>query len=193
VSDVSEVSARERLRWLRRTAKRWLLAIVLLVVATLVGASWSYGVFTATSANPRNVVTAGSMTQSNSADNAAIMGTDDLVPGDVVEGTATIQNVGGARGDFALTVTDLVDTPGPHGGDLSERLMLEVFEDERPQPIYDGPLPDLDADLGTWEIDEERDYRFVVTFRGSSSGTSDNAFQGSSATATFTWHAVQSH
>ncbi len=190
---MTEVSAGERLRWLRRTAKRWALAIVLLVVATLVGASWTYGVFTSSSANPRNVVTAGSMTQSNSADNAAIMGTDDLVPGDVVEGVAKIQNVGGARGDFALTVTEVVDTPGPDGGNLSERLMLEVFEDGGAQPIYDGPLPDLDEDLGTWEIDEERDYRFVVTFRGAPGGAGDNAFQGSSVTATFTWHAIQSH
>lgn len=190
---MSDVSAQERLRWLRRTAKRWILAIVLLVVATVVGASWTYGVFTSSSANPHNVVTAGSMTQSNSADNAAIMGTDDMVPGDVVEGVATIQNVGGARGDFALTVTQVVDTPGPHGGDLSDRLVLEVYEDDGAQPIYDGPLPDLDEDLGTWAIDEERDYRFVVTFRGTSGGAADNAFQGSSVTATFTWHAVQSH
>lgn len=189
---MTEVSAQERLRWLRRTAKRWILAIVLLVVATLVGASWTYGLFTSSSANPRNVVSAGSMTQSNSADNAAIMGTDELVPGDVVEGVAKIQNVGEARGDFVLTVTDLADTPGPQGGELSERLELEVFEDDDPQPIYDGPLADLDVALGTWEIDEERDYRFVVTFRGASSGTADNAFQRSSVTATFTWQAIQS-
>jgi hypothetical protein len=187
---VSEVSAQERLRWLHRTAKRWILAIVLLVVATMVGASWTYGLFTSTSANPRNVVSSGSMTQSNSADNTAIMGTDDMVPGDVVEGVATIQNVGEARGDFALTVTDFVDTPGPHGGELSERLLLEVFEDDGAQPIYDGPLPDLDADLGTWDIDEQRDYRFVVTFPEGASG-SDNAFQGSRVTATFKWHAIQ--
>ena len=190
---MTDVSAQERLRWLRRTAKRWILAIVLLVVATVVGASWTYGVFTADSANPHNVVSAGSMTQSNSADNAAIMGTVDMVPGDVVEGVAKIQNVGGARGDFALTVTQVVDTPGPHGGNLSERLMLEVFEDDGAQPIYDGALPGLDVDLGTWDIDEERTYRFVVTFRGTSSGTADNAFQDSSVKATFTWHAVQSH
>lgn len=192
MSDISEVSASERLRWLRRTAKRWILAIVLLVVATVVGASWTYGVFTADSANPHNVVSAGSMTQSNSADNSAIMGTHDMVPGDVVEGVATIQNVGGARGDFALTVTEVVDTPGPKGGNLSERLDLEVFEDEGARPIYDGLLPDLDVDLGTWEIDEERDYRFVVTFPEGASGA-DNAFQKSSVTATFRWHAVQSH
>jgi hypothetical protein len=190
---VTDVTARERLDWLRRTAKRWILAIILLVVATVVGASWTYGVFTAESANPHNVVTAGSMTQSNSADSAAIMGIEDMVPGDVVEGVATIQNVGGARGDFALTVTDVADTPGPHGGALSERLVLEVFEDGGAQPIYDGPLPELDADLGTWAIDEKRDYRFVVTFRGTSGGTADNAFQGSSVTAAFTWRATQSH
>ena len=40
------------------------------------------------------------MTQINSAENDSDHGRGRLVPGDVVEGTATIQNVGDARGDF---------------------------------------------------------------------------------------------
>ena len=48
----------------------WILAIVLLVVAALVGASWTLGLFTSSTANPKNTVSAGSMSQDNSADDA---------------------------------------------------------------------------------------------------------------------------
>ena len=53
------------------------------------------------------------MSQVNSADNTAIMGASDMVPGDVVEGSATIENVGDASGDFTLTSKDVAGDPGP--------------------------------------------------------------------------------
>ncbi len=188
-----DVQARERLRVLRRDATKWVLALTLLVVALLVGVAWSFGVFSSSSTNARNVVTAGSMRQVNSAENAAIMGASDLVPGEVVEGTATIQNVGDAGADFSLTVQDLIDAPGPGGGLLSSRLHLEVFESDLAQAVYSGPLAGLDVSLGTWGVDEKRSYRFVVTLPSGSDEEADNQYQHSKVTATFTWHAIQAH
>ena len=120
------------------------------------------------------------------------MGADDMVPGDRVEGVATIRNVGGARGDFTLTVKDVQDVPGPNGGLLSSPLRLIVFEDEATRPIYQGPLTGLDVSLGTWQVDEERTYRFEVGFP-ESTNNADNKFQESTVTATFEWNAIQTH
>jgi hypothetical protein len=185
-----EPSAGERLHWLSRTAKRWILAVVLIVVVCLVGTSLSYGVFSDSTANAQNVVSAGSMTQTNTAENEAIMGANDLVPGDSVEGTATIKNVGDASGDFSLLVTNLQDVPGPSGGKLSARLNLKVFEVGVSLPIYNGTIDKLHEDLGTWAPDEQRSYRFVVTFP-EGTDAADNPAQKSKVTATFEWQAVQ--
>ena len=186
------VSAPERLRWLRRTARRWILVLVLLVVACLLGAGWSLGLFTDSSTSADNVVTAGSMTQDNSADNTAIMGATGMVPGDTVRGSATIENVGGARGDFTLLVTDVSDVAGPNGGLLSERLVLKVFQDKATRAIYSGPITGLDLSLGTWQPEEQHVYRFEVTLP-TGGDTVDDKQQQSSLTATFEWNAVQAH
>ena len=188
--DQAAPSAAERLRWLGTTASRWILAIVLLLVAALVGASWTLGLFTSSSANPKNTVSAGSMTQDNTADNAAIMGATGMIPGDVVEGSATIKNVGDTKGDFTLLVKDVTDVPGPNGGVLSASLTLQVFDEDHAAPIWDGPLGELDVDLGTWQPDEERTYRFEVSFPAQGAPV-DNSFQRSKTTAEFEWNAVQ--
>ncbi len=187
----TEPSALDRLRWLGSTASRWILAIVLLLVATLVGASWTLGVFTSTSANPKNTVSAGSMTQDNSADDTAIMKASGMVPGDVVKGSATIENVGEASGDFTLRVKDVTDQVGPDGGVLSSWLHLDVYDEDQAEAIWSGALGELDVDLGTWTPGEERTYRFEVTLPEQGASV-DNAFQRSKATASFEWNAVQS-
>ena len=181
-------SPRERLAWLTRNATTWVLALVLLVIAGAVGASVTLGLFGSSSANPRNVVSAGSMSQVNSAGNAAIMSAQGLVPGERVEGEATIQNAGDARGDFRLLATDVEDDPGSGGGLLSERLVLRVEDADVGEQVYEGPLGELDADLGTWAPEETHRYVFVVTFPAHAD---DDAFQRSTLTATFVWDAVQ--
>ena len=188
----ADASAQDRLRWLSRNAWHWMLAIVLLVVAGLVGVSWTLGLFTSSSPNPENTVSSGSMSQDNSADNTAIMSSIGMVPGDMVSGTATIENVGDARGDFVLLVKNVTDDPGPGGGVLSAQLELVVYEGDGTQPIWSGPLPDLDVDLGTWQASEEHTYRFEVTLPDEGASI-DNPFQGSRTTATFEWNAVQSN
>lgn len=185
-----EPSAGERLHWLSGTAKRWIAAVVLIIVVCLVGTSLSYGLFSDSAANAQNVVSAGSMTQTNTAENGAIMGATGLVPGESVEGTATIKNVGDASGDFTLLATNLQDVPGPNGGKLSARLNLKVFQTGVSLPIFNGPIDQLRENLGTWAPEEERSYRFVVTFPDGSAAT-DNPAQKSTFTVTFEWNAVQ--
>jgi hypothetical protein len=183
-----QVGVQERLGWLRRTAWAWLLAVLLLVLALAVGVSSSLGVFTSSSPNPGNVVTSGSMSQTNTADNAAIMGASGMVPGDSVEGTASVTNEGDARGEFTLTVDDIDDRPGPAGGKLSAALRLRVTDTGSGDTVYTGPLRGLDASLGTWQPDEARSYRLVVTFPD---GSGNDDYQGSAVTVTFVWQAVQ--
>lgn len=185
------VSTVERLTWLRHTARRWIFALTLLVVALLVGSSWTLGLFSSRSANLENVVSAGSMTQDSTADNTAIMSASDIVPGSVVTGTVTIRNVGDASGDFTLNVEDIEDDPGKRGGKLSSRLKLKVFDADVTRPVYSGRLNGLHVSLGTWRPDEQRTYDFEVRMPNQRA-SADNPYQGSSVTATFVWSAVQS-
>lgn len=187
----AEPSVTDRLGWLGRNSRIWILALLLLVVAVAVGASWTLGAFSSESANPRNVATAGSMRQVNSAEDAAFMGATDMVPGSVVEGSVTIGNEGDASGVFTLVVEDVVDEPGPQGGRLSTRLRLTVTDSKGGDVVYDGSLGALDVSLGTWAPGEERTYVFRVRLPDQSAGA-DNAYQGSKVTAAFVWQAVQS-
>lgn len=186
-----EPTVAERLHWLRRNMAAGALVLGLLVVAVVVGVSYTYGVFSAESANPTNVVTTGSMTQVNSADNAAFMSGHDLVPGDRLDGAVTVRNEGDAQGAFRLVADDVDDDPGPGGGLLSQRLTLRVVEAGSGKEVYVGRVADLAADLGTWGPGEERGYEFVVTFP-SGTAAEDNSYQRSSFTVTYVWDAVQS-
>jgi hypothetical protein len=184
-----DASARDRLSWLVRHARTMVLALGLLVVALAVGVTWTLGVFSGESANPQNVVTSGRMRQVNSAGNAAIMQATDLVPGQSVAGAATIRNEGDASGSFTMRVTDLEDTPGPGGGRLSDALRVKVVQRGASGSVYDGPMRGLQAELGTWQPEEERTYDITVSLPSNDSG--DDAYQLSTVTATFTWEAVQ--
>jgi hypothetical protein len=190
VSTPDPVGTRDRMRWLRRHATMWLLAMVLLVVALAIGVGWSFGLFTASSPNPENTVSAGSMSQVNSADDAAIMSGSDMVPGDVIKGSATIENVGDASGDFTLTSKDVTGAAGPNGGKLVSRLRLVVRNESTLKALYTGRLDQLDLDLGRWAPGESRSYAFEVSFP-EGTDADDNKYQLAKVTATFQWHAVQ--
>lgn len=182
----------DRLRWLRNNVWTWLLALVLLVVAISVGSVWTLGVYGGSSANPQNVVSTGQMSQTSTADNAAIMTANGLVPGESVVGTVAIANTGDATGQFTLRVERVEDDPGSRHGRLSNRLHLRVIDKRADHLVYSGPLKGLHVSLGKWRPGEAREYRFEVTFRSSPFGH-DDAYQWSRATATFAWHAVQLH
>jgi hypothetical protein len=194
-ADDGSVSARERTGWVFRNAKILILALILLLIAALL-VGVSFAVFSTSSANPGNMFTAGTLTSSNSKDNAAILTAARMVPGDETEGTVTISNTGDSRGQFTLTGSAPTNTPGPNGGDLSSVLDLTIVMDGGATPIYDGKLNALTdpIDLGVWDGAASHEFVFTVTFPDSgtpgSATTDDNAYQGSETTVTYTWDAT---
>jgi spore coat-associated protein N len=177
-----------------RNRKRLLIVLLIVVLAAAVTVG-SASVFTSSSANPNNTFTAGTLSQSNSKDNAAILTVSKMVPGESRNGSVTVKNTGDVSGKFSLSASDLTDTPGKNGGRLSNALQLEVVDTTRSSTVYTGPFSSMPKqDLGSWAANEEHSYRFTVTFpnSGKPAGptTGDNAFVGSSTSITYTWDAV---
>jgi hypothetical protein len=184
-------TAKERVSWLAHNTRIWLIVLVLLVLAGIVVAT-SYAAFTSSSANAGNIVATGSLIIDDDVENGAFLLVDGLVPGDSATGSVTISNVGESTGDFTLTQQDLVDVPGPNGGNLSEVLLLRVVMDPDgvPLTLYDGAFNALTTlDLGSWEGGESHSFDFVVTFP---EGTDDDRYQQSEVSVTYVWDAVTS-
>lgn len=147
-----------------------LLAVVLQSVV-FSGAS-----FTAGSANPANVVVAGSLSHLNSADGTFLVDATRLRPGQSVSGTFTVTGGGTLPGSYTLTPASLVDTPAAPG--LSTALSLTV-EDVTGAPVtlYDGTAAAFtSAALGTIAPEESRAYRLTLSFPVAAAA--DPALQG---------------
>src|SRR5215207_5755111 len=99
------------------------LALVLVAAGVAVGSGAD---FSATSANPGNTFTAGTLTMSNSKNNAAIFTANNLKPGDVTTGTVDIENTGSLDGDFTLRRSALTNSDGTNP--MSDKMNL-VIED----------------------------------------------------------------
>ncbi len=188
------VSGRKRLGWLLRNSKLWIVALILLGLAAAVVVA-SVSVFSSSSANPNNTFTAGNLSQSNSAEGAAILAAANMVPSDRESGRVTIENTGDVDGKFRLSSSGLTDTPGPNGGKLSEVLNLRVVDTGSGKVIYNGnynAMPGIG--LGTWGAGDGHTYEFTVTFPDSgvpgSATTGDNAYKSSSTKIQFNWDAT---
>lgn len=185
-------------RLVSRKRRLWLLlglpvALLGVAAATVVG---SGAIFTSTSANPANVFTAGILTHSNSKSGTAILTASLMKPGDSSQGSVTIKNTGNLEGTFSLTTSNLTDTPGANGGNLSEVLQLTIVDTTTSQTLYSGPIDSVGTvDAGNYEPDDEHTYQFTVTFPDSglpgTPTTGDNLYQGSSMSIDFNWTAVQ--
>ena len=114
-----------RFAFMVRHPKRSLAVLALLLAATAVTIG-SGANFSATSANPTNTFTAGTLTiGSNPANGTAVFapGTP-MKPGDSRVGIVDIQNTGSISGDFTLSATSIVNTPAAPG--LTSRLTIQV-------------------------------------------------------------------
>ena len=166
------------------------LTVLVLAAAALVASSAS---FSATSANPNNVFTAGSLNIGNYlADGSTInegqavvnLSMTNMKPGDSSWGVTVIKNTGTLPGTFTLTGSLKAGSDAA----LASQLQLVVKQDGT--QIYSGSLSGfgpLPLTAGQWVKDEVHTYRFDVTFPAASG----NSFMGASATAIFTWNAVQ--
>jgi hypothetical protein len=181
----TRVTTGERLSWMAKNSKILIVALVVIVIAVLV-ATFSFSLFTSSSANPGNVVGSGSMTVNNSGEGKAILTAENLLPGQSTDGTVSITNVGDADGDFTLSASNLTDTPSDPG--LSGALTLVVTQDGTGE-IYNGLLAAFsEEDLGTWEAGEAHEFTFAVTM----DSNAGNDYQDAKTTLDFTWDATQS-
>lgn len=160
-----------------------------------------------TALNERTVATAqaastfadGTLSQSNSSAGSAILTASGMRPGDSASGTVTIENTGSLTGSFALGKSNVLDTPGPHGGALSGNLDLvveDVTAPAAPVTAYAGKLGAMQTvALGALEAGASRSYRFTVAFPDSgapaSSSSHDNAYKGSSLSVQYDWYASE--
>jgi hypothetical protein len=155
--------------------------------------------FTSTSANPGNIVTAGTMSHSNSEDGDTILEVAGLKPDDSASGTVDIENTGDSAGVFTLTKSNILNSDT--GNPLSSKLDLLVEDLGTPSspsaPVekYNGKLGAMGAlDLGTYTPGAAHRYKFTVSFPdgGTPSGptTGDNAYKGDSVEVDYNWESV---
>ncbi|MET0467372.1 MAG: TasA family protein [Aeromicrobium sp.] len=164
-------------------------AKVLVPLATLLAAGaiavGSGATFSSTSGNTISAATSGTLTQSNSKAGKAVFALDNLKPGDTLNGSLKLTNTGTLPANFSLT--EASSTNGFDG----ENLKLVIKNTTKNTTVYTGTFGGL-ADgtkntLGTWAAGEANDYTFTVTL----DQAAPNTQQGKSATATYTWDAIQ--
>lgn len=178
-----EPTAQERLTWMRKNSTKLIIALVVIVIAAVV-VTFSFSLFTSSSANPGNMVASGSMEIENSAEGSAILTVEGLLPGESGDGTVTITNVGDSEGEFSMTTGNLVDTPADPA--FSSALNLVITEGGT--EMYNGALTEVGTlDLGVWQPDDTHTYTFTVTF----AVDAGNEFQSAQTTLDFTWDAAQ--
>jgi hypothetical protein len=176
--------------------------VTVLLAATAVAGSGAD--FTASSANPANTFSAGTLSIANSRAGTAILTTSDLRPGEPAQtGVVDIENDGSLSGAFTLSrgaITDS-DTANP----LSAKLDLTVVDcgpyagasaptcgDGDDVGRYSGTLADMgiaghevDA-LGTFAAGAKHRYRFTVALDGSAS----DPYQGDTSSVQFDFDAA---
>jgi hypothetical protein len=192
-----------RLAPLTRHPRRTLATLATVLAA--VGVTVASGAdFTASSANPSNVFSTGTLSMNNSASNGAILTAAGLRPGSTpATGTVDIANTGSLSGAFTLTRGTPVDSDTTNP--LSAKLNVIVTDcgtyagstaptcgDGDDTNVYTGTLGQMGttghaiASLGSYAASAKHRYQFSVGLDSSA----DNNYEGDSSTVTFTWNAA---
>jgi spore coat-associated protein N len=187
-----------RLKALWSASPRKVLTALLVVVAAAGIAVGSGANFNSTSANPSNTFSSGTLSQSNSKANQAILTASNLKPGATATGTVDIANSGSASGIFTLTKSTPTDTPASPA--LSAKLTVVITDQGDPAcvsscpaatTVYSGTLAGMGGiSLGTFAAAAKHRYQFVVTFPDSGTQGGDNAYQGASTSVDYTFTAA---
>jgi hypothetical protein len=165
-----------------------LLTLAAVSVVTVAAVGGTFANFTATPASiASNAFASGSLSMTRSG-SGAIFNAAAMKIGDSLSGSVTITNTGTLPGAYTLS--------GSASGSsaLSSQLNLKVYKDaDGGTAIYDGSLGSFSsASLGTFAADgDAHTFYFHVSFPTTGSDAGDNALQGLSASATFTWSATQ--
>lgn len=147
--------------------------------------------FNSTSANPGNVVTAGTLSHTNSKDNAALLTVSKIKPGESKSGTVQLTNTGDIDGVFSVARTMVSDSTGP-ASPFAAHLNLKIEDNVTGTVYYDNLLSAMSSTVGAGTITpgSSRTYKFTVTFNDGGPNGADNAFKGASVEANFNWEAV---
>lgn len=165
-----------------RSRRRVLAPLATLLVAGAI-AIGSGANFTSTSTNPANLYATGTLTQANSKADSAIFRLSNLKPGDTLDGEVIITNTGSLPATFSLTEENPVN-----GFANPENLQMTITDTGAKTTVFQGTFGTAGtADLGTFTAGEARTYQFDVHLAASAG----NAEQARTATATYTWDAVQ--
>jgi spore coat-associated protein N len=155
--------------------------------------------FNATSANPGDFISTGTIVVSDSLAGSSILSVNMLKPGGSTSGTVNIKNGGTAPAGLTLAKTNLVDTPASPA--LSSKLTLVVSDLGNPSctvscpaavTMYSGTLGSMGTlALGTFAAGATHQYKFSVTFPDGGSNGADNAYGGAITTVNYLWTATQ--
>lgn len=162
---------------------------ILIPAATALGAAaiavGSGATFTSTTGNTISAVTAGTLTQTNSKDGQAIFNLTNIKPGDVLNGSLTLTNTGSLPATFSLT--EAASTNAFAGTNLT----LDIVDTTANKTVYTGNFGGLvdgtKNDLGTWAAGASHSFKFTVKL----AAATPNTDQGKTASATYTWDAIQ--
>jgi spore coat-associated protein N len=168
------------------------LGVVLAAAGLAVGSGAN---FTASSANPANTFTAGTLSIGNTP-SSAFLAAGNMKPGDTTTGTVDIQNTGSVPGTFSLKTSNATDSSPSMLGQLDLRVRdCGVFTgstaptcDSNSTSVYNGKISGLStaASLGSFPSSAKHRYQFDVTLPSST----DDAYQGKTASVQFNWNAV---
>lgn len=178
-------------------------------VAGLLAGAGSYAVFTATTGNTGNSFTSGTVAIQDNDANTAMLALANAKPGDAdtscirIEYTgsldSTVRLYGSVSGSLAnyvtLTVTRGTDSSPSFDSCANFTPDATNYVGAGNGVVYSGPLSSFPASYAagivdptsgspeTWSQSEAHSYRFVVTLQD------DNAAQGLTGNASFTWEA----
>jgi hypothetical protein len=179
-----------RFKILAANPRRALAALATVLVA--VGVTGASGAdFTAQTANPTNVFTAGTLSMTNSKNNAAILTASNMRPGaPATTGEVDIKNTGSLSAPFTLSKGTLSDTPALNP--LSAKLNIVVsdcgvdVDCATKALLYTGTVAGMGSNLalGTFAANATHRYEFAVDL----DGTATNVYQGGSSTVEFVWN-----
>ncbi|MDX6665023.1 MAG: hypothetical protein QOG68_1229 [Solirubrobacteraceae bacterium] len=153
--------------------------------------------FNSSTANPSNVFSAGTISQTNSKAGTAVLTASGLKPGGTATGTVDIKNTGSISGAFTLSQSNLTNTPTTPA--LSAKLTLVITDLGDPAAlcttscptVYSGTIAGMGStSLGTFAANVTHRYQFVVTFPDGGTNGADNSYQGSSTSVDYAFTAT---
>ncbi|HEX5609667.1 MAG TPA: hypothetical protein VFX45_06210 [Solirubrobacterales bacterium] len=128
----------------------------------------------------------------SSRDGQPIFAATGLAPGDSVRGTVELSYDGEAPSELTLEQDNVVDEPGPGGGELSRRLLVRIADvtvPAEPGTVYTGRLAPMPPQaVGRLAPGDSRTYEFAATLPDDPPDTStQNDVQGASASVGYSW------